>query len=246
MRVLIVNNAHGQKSSAFDKLLHICESLGIETVICTTADDVKTAIAAHDTGRELNAAILSGASQHSVVNKVKQDVLRMNASVMTQLEVPVLGICFGMHIMAAIYGGLCKRIVTKHDSDARMLTTKEPGVMLRGVQDVFVAHHAHDDIVVEVPPGFFATAHLQQRGPKGEKLITAFEAPQYRRYGVAFHPEHRTNPNDAAARTLLKFLKNAGGHAFPACAEINTELARASRSADMSMTSSEGFSALFR
>ena len=91
MRVLIVNNAHGQKSSAFDKLLHICESLGIETVICTTADDVKTAIAAHDTGRELNAAILSGASQHSVVNKVKQDVLRMNASVMTQLEVPVLG-----------------------------------------------------------------------------------------------------------------------------------------------------------
>ncbi len=112
------------------------------------------------------------------------------ASVFEQ-QVPVLGICYGLHTMAAQLGGRVEPSEEKEFGYAEVkllrpcrlfegICDKQAGDAPLGLLDVWMSH---GDRVVELPPGFEAVAGT----PSAPVAVIADEKRAY--YGVQFHPE---------------------------------------------------------
>jgi GMP synthase (glutamine-hydrolysing) len=117
-------------------------------------------------------------------------------------RIPVLGICYGMQLIARDLGG---RLVCETHSEfgatALELTAVSP--LTAGVQRHSRAWMSHGDTVVTPPPGFATLA----RTPKCP--IAAFGDERRRIYGVQFHPE--VVHTDAGRQIVANFLHGIAG-----------------------------------
>ncbi len=117
-----------------------------------------------------------------------------------KLGIPVLGICYGMQLMAHLLGGEVAR-TGKSEYGKTKLTAREDTLLLDGLprkQNVWMSHR---DSVKTPPPGFKATA-LTETTP-----IAVMENDQDKLYGVQFHPEVIHTPY--GMDILKNFLYNA-------------------------------------
>jgi GMP synthase (glutamine-hydrolysing) len=101
-----------------------------------------------------------------------------------ELGVPILGICYGMQLMALDLGGEVGAVQIREygRSDLRI---KEHGLLFAGTPDEQVAWTSHGDAVSAVPEGFTVTAETPS------VPIIAFEEPEKGFFGVQFHAEVR-------------------------------------------------------
>ena len=149
--------------------------------------------------------ILSGGPQsvHEVATP------RPDATVLT-LGVPVLGICYGMQVLAAELGG---EVAATHTREYGYAQVKLSGAcaLLQGIEDQVDSAGAglldvwmsHSDRVERLPPGFeviAATAHAPLAGIADE---------QRQLYGLQFHPEVTHTPQ--GARILARFCHDICG-----------------------------------
>lgn len=100
------------------------------------------------------------------------------------LGVPVLGICYGLQLLAKLKGGVVSR-TDLAEYGGRPLTVTEPGRLFVGLPTEMACWMSHSDSVLEAPPGFVVTA----RSP--HLPIAAMECQAEGLYGVQFHPEVR-------------------------------------------------------
>jgi len=105
------------------------------------------------------------------------------------LGVPVLGICYGMQLIAHVGGGRVERHDHREYGPAKVRVTRQTGVFAHldpGTElDVWMSH---GDRVVALPPGFEVV---------GESPSTPFCAVAHherRIYGLQFHPEVAHTP----------------------------------------------------
>jgi len=109
-----------------------------------------------------------------------------------QLEVPVLGICYGMQAMATQLGGKVESSSHREFGYAEISPINSE--LLAGFNDVvdgdtlLKVWMSHGDRVVEVPPGFEIT------GKSANSPLAAMEDRQRRYFGVQFHPEVTHTP----------------------------------------------------
>ena len=98
--------------------------------------------------------------------------------------VPVLGICYGMHAMAAQLGGAVAPSARREFGHAE-IDIDDAGGLLDGfhVNNRLPVWMSHGDKVTALPSGFRATA----RTPSAP--VAAMAHPTRRLYGVQFHPE---------------------------------------------------------
>jgi GMP synthase (glutamine-hydrolysing) len=96
--------------------------------------------------------------------------------------IPILGICYGMQLMAHVLGGRVDRGVCQEYGPATVSHTY-PDPLLMKVPDSFTAWMSHGDLVVAPPPGF----HILASTPNTP--VAAIGDPEHRLYGVQFHPE---------------------------------------------------------
>ena len=107
-----------------------------------------------------------------------------------ELGVPVLGICYGMQLMAQDLGGVVER--TGVSEFGRTELTAEPGALFEGLPEHQTVWMSHRDSVTAPPAG------ARVVGASPSTPIAAFEDPARAVYGVQFHPEvvHTPHGND--------------------------------------------------
>ena len=98
------------------------------------------------------------------------------------LGVPVLGICYGLQLMAYLLGG---KVVPspRREYGFAMLEVTQRGGLLRGIRNGNQVWMSHGDKVASLPPGFIAS------GITANCETAAVENRDEGLYGVQFHPE---------------------------------------------------------
>ena len=98
------------------------------------------------------------------------------------LNIPVLGICYGMHLIALAAGGEVTAGHVREFGPASIVPNKG-SVLMYGVEFGEQAWMSHGDRVDSVPPGFFTVASTETLS------VAAMENATRARYAVQFHPE---------------------------------------------------------
>ncbi|WP_119069060.1 glutamine-hydrolyzing GMP synthase [Rubrobacter indicoceani] len=118
------------------------------------------------------------------------------------LDVPILGICYGMQLMALSLGGEVAAVQIREYGRSDIHVTDDAGLFTDTPEDQ-KAWTSHGDAVMAAPEGFVVTAETPS------VPIIAFENREKHRYGVQFHPEVR---NTEYGEDILKnFLFEACG-----------------------------------
>ncbi len=99
-------------------------------------------------------------------------------------KIPVLGICYGLQLIAKIFGGKIKSSKKKREFGRAFLIKKKTSLLTKKFLDnknsVWMSH---EDAVVKLPKNFKTVAST-----KNSKL-TIIENSEQKIYGVQFHPE---------------------------------------------------------
>ncbi len=122
-----------------------------------------------------------------------------------QLGVPVLGICYGMQLLAKELGGRVESAEVGEYGRSQ-LTVLEPGRLLRGQPAEQPAWMSHRDTVFTPPEGAVALARSTA------SPVAAFEAVDRGIYGIQYHPEVIHTPY--GQDTLKTFLRDVCGCAM--------------------------------
>jgi len=122
-----------------------------------------------------------------------------------ELGVPVLGICYGLQLMAHQLHGRVKPGPAREYGHA-LIDVVEPGSLLRGLPARLPVWMSHGDQVEQMPAGFRVLA----RTPTCP--VAAMEHPQKHWLGLQFHPEvvHTPQGTDLLRRFLFDLCGCAG------------------------------------
>lgn len=99
-----------------------------------------------------------------------------------RLDIPVLGICYGLQLMAHLLGGKVAPSKRKEYGFASLEVTKRGG-LLRGVRNRSQVWMSHGDKVGTLPPGFITS------GVTANCDTAVVENREEALFGVQFHPE---------------------------------------------------------
>lgn len=120
------------------------------------------------------------------------------------LDIPVLGICYGEQLTAHLLGGKVEKAIDREYGPAKVHVLKPEGPLSRFAQgDVLDAWMSHGDRVIALPPGFEVLA------TSAHSPFAAVGDPERRIYGVQFHPEVAHTPR--GSELLAGFLFEVAG-----------------------------------
>lgn len=96
--------------------------------------------------------------------------------------IPILGVCYGMQLMAINLGGRVERVPQREYGRAELFVD-DPSLIFEGLDRELVCWMSHGDAVVEVPPGFRVIAHTSNTP------VAAMRDDKGILFGIQFHPE---------------------------------------------------------
>lgn len=113
------------------------------------------------------------------------------------LGIPVLGICYGMQIMANELGGKVESAANKEYGKALIQVTNDQAPTFKNLPEEQTVWMSHGDLVTEVPEGFVSTA------TSANCPISAMANNAKKFYGLQFHPEVR---NTEYGNDILRYF----------------------------------------
>ncbi len=119
-----------------------------------------------------------------------------------ELGIPVLGICYGMQLLAHELGGDVQGAEVGEFGRSQ-LSVHDPGRLLAETPAEQTCWMSHRDVVAAPPPGFTALAS------SSASPVAAFESDERGVYGIQFHPEVVHTPY--GQHVLSNFLEHVCG-----------------------------------
>ena len=119
-------------------------------------------------------------------------------------KIPILGICYGLQLIAKIFGGKIKSLKKKREFGRAILYKKKASILtknfLNNKRSVWMSH---EDAVVKLPKKFKLVASTK------ESKFTIIENTKNQIYGVQFHPEvtHTDNGKKIFENFLFSICK---------------------------------------
>lgn len=129
--------------------------------------------------------------------------------------VPVLGICYGMQLLAHTLGGQVAASTHREYGRAQVQVTEATAALFGQVPTELTVWMSHGDKVERLPPGFEAVA-TSTNSP-----LAAMQNLARGQFGLQFHPE--VNHTEHGHRVLQNFLTAAGVRATWTPSEIVAE-----------------------
>lgn len=118
-----------------------------------------------------------------------------------QLDIPVLGICYGWQLMAKLLGGTVKN-ATKEYGPEQLHIAVGTWQLSKGFPKSVSVIVSHGDSVTKLPKGFTTFASTKT------VKFAAVENPKNKLYGVQFHPEaHHTEYGLEVLRNFVELCK---------------------------------------
>jgi len=114
-----------------------------------------------------------------------------------QIDLPILGICYGLQLIGHLLKGKVKRAERREYGHAELFVDVQDG-LFRGLPKKLVCWMSHGDQLTELPKGFVPLAHTTSAP------YAAIANPRRQIYGVQFHPEVVHTP--LGSRILANFL----------------------------------------
>ena len=140
----------------------------------------------------ISAVVLSGGPR-SVTEEGAPDV---HLEVLRRLNVPVLGICYGMQLLSRRLGGEVKSRATREYGPAKLMV-EDDEVLLAGVKDRSRIWMSHSDSVKALPEGASVLARNGAGAPVALRFAECW-------FGIQFHPE--VTHTEDGTRILRNFL----------------------------------------
>lgn len=115
--------------------------------------------------------------------------------------IPVLGICYGMQLLAHQLGG---RVASagKREYGPAKVSVEDPSLLFRGLPSELPVWMSHGDTIIETPVGF-------RRLAQSDNSMIAAMTDDAGRFGIAFHPEVIHTPQ--GREILRNFLYEVAG-----------------------------------
>ncbi|MBC8029351.1 MAG: glutamine-hydrolyzing GMP synthase [Pyrinomonadaceae bacterium] len=143
--------------------------------------------------RQPKGLILSGSPSSVYQNGAP----RPDSKLLETVECPVLGICYGLQVLAFDLGGEVESSPNREFGYARLKVTDVTSLLFSGLPAEMDVWMSHGDQVTSVPQGFRVTALT-------DDALNAIEDPGRGIFGVQFHPEVAHTP--FGAQVLRNFL----------------------------------------
>lgn len=99
-----------------------------------------------------------------------------------RLGVPLLGICYGLHVLIDYYGGKVSSLPVREFGRAKIEVSKKVK-LFEEIPDSFVSWMSHGDSIEELGEGAEVVAESENGLP------AVIHSPSHRFYGLQFHPE---------------------------------------------------------
>lgn len=116
-----------------------------------------------------------------------EDAPRVAADLYDKINIPILGICYGMQLVAVDLGGASEPAARREYGHAQLKVLSGKTALFNELPFELDVWMSHGDHVTRLPDGFQTTATT------GE-VITAIENPERNIYCVQFHPEVSHTP----------------------------------------------------
>ncbi|WP_077318292.1 glutamine-hydrolyzing GMP synthase [Virgibacillus proomii] len=160
--------------------------------------------------------ILSG-GPHSVYD---ENSFRCDPEIF-DLGIPVLGICYGMQLMALHYGGKVEKAKNREYGKAEIHVNESP-ILFKETPNTQIVWMSHGDKVVEVPEQF------QINATSSSTPIAAMSHPEKGLYGVQFHPEvrHSEYGNHLLKQFVFDVCQSSGNWTIENFIEMEVEKIR--------------------
>ena len=122
-------------------------------------------------------------------------------------EIPILGICYGLQLIAKLNGGSIKSAKRKREFGRVILKKKKKSLLIKNffikkknTQSVWMSHQ---DAVVKLPKGFSIVSYTK------DSKLAIIENKKKKIYGIQFHPEvtHTNNGKQIFKNFLFSICK---------------------------------------
>ena len=143
--------------------------------------------------RQPKGIILSG----SPFSVYQEGAPRPDSKLVPSIDFPLLGICYGLQILAFDMGGEVQSSNNREFGYARLKVVDQDSSLFQGLPPEMDVWMSHGDQVTSVPTGFRVTAFT-------DDAVNAFEDTSRQIFGVQFHPEVAHTP--LGAQLLRNFL----------------------------------------
>ena len=120
-------------------------------------------------------------------------------------KIPILGICYGLQLIARLFGGSIKSLKKKREFGRAILIKKNHSLLIKNFfnkksKSVWMSHQ---DAVIKLPNGFKIISSTK------ESRLTIIEKTKSKIYGIQFHPEvtHTENGKEIFRNFLFSICK---------------------------------------